>query len=94
MKMADSTDDPIGRPPDDAKREEPEEEPVESTEDQIDTLLTQLAVLAETSPERMEKIQRIKKQIEDGTYYVPAEDLARKILEDLDKKGERTRNQF
>jgi negative regulator of flagellin synthesis FlgM len=32
------------------------------------------------SPARREKIQRLKKQVEDGTYRVPSDKLADKIL--------------
>jgi anti-sigma28 factor (negative regulator of flagellin synthesis) len=33
--------------------------------------------------ERLEKITKLKKAVADGTYNVPAEEVARKLIEDM-----------
>ena len=34
-------------------------------------------------PDRLKKIESLKQAVADGTYYVPAEDLARKLIEHM-----------
>ncbi len=34
-------------------------------------------------PDRLKKIETLKKAVADGTYHVPAEDLARKLIEHM-----------
>jgi anti-sigma28 factor (negative regulator of flagellin synthesis) len=73
----DNNDDPFFED-DSSKKDEP------ASEEQIQLLLERLSTMASTDPARLEKLARIKRQIEDGTYYVSAEDLARKIIEDME----------
>jgi anti-sigma28 factor (negative regulator of flagellin synthesis) len=34
-------------------------------------------------PDRLKKIESLKQAVADGTYHVPAEDLARKLIEHM-----------
>jgi anti-sigma28 factor (negative regulator of flagellin synthesis) len=34
-------------------------------------------------PERLKKVEKLKRAVADGTYYVSAEDLARKLIDHM-----------
>jgi flagellar biosynthesis anti-sigma factor FlgM len=51
--------------------------------EELERLMARLRELDATlDPARQQRIEEIKRQIEDGTYHVPAEDIAEKILRD------------